>query len=113
MDIIGKWNWVNTNGGIGNNIYKTAQSTGKNIQITLTENYTYLVTENNQKIVESVYRITNKKSIYSGKIEKFIELKNLNLSEIVSKGILKIDDGTTLTISDNNYDGLGSTFKKE
>ncbi|MGV8945822.1 MAG: hypothetical protein ACOH1N_05290 [Lutibacter sp.] len=110
-DLVGHWNWTNTDGGIGFNIHETPETTGKIIHLNLSKNYTFSLTENGDEILNGTYVLIKKKSIYSGKLERFIQFpENFQYTGIVLKGIIKIDKSNKLEISDNNYDGIGSEF---
>ncbi|MBJ7883112.1 hypothetical protein [Gelidibacter salicanalis] len=109
-DLIGKWNWTGTSGGL---IYfeETAETSGKTIHLTLMENYTYSITENENEISSGNYQLISKKSIYSGELERFIQFpENQQYTGIVMGGIIKTYELDKLDISDNNYDGIGSGF---
>ncbi|MBT8316902.1 MAG: hypothetical protein HKP59_04700 [Lutibacter sp.] len=109
-DLIGKWNWTVTAGGL---IYfqETPETTGKIIQLTFKEFYTYSITENGNEISNGTYELIMKKSIYSGALERFIQFpENQQYTGIVMRGIIKTFETNKLNISDNNYDGIGSEF---
>ena len=111
-DLVGIWNWTGTSGGL---IYfeETPETTGKTIHLTLMDNYDFSITENGNEISSGTYELTLKKSIYSGKMEKFIQFpENQQYTGIVNRGIIKIYETNKLDISDNNYDGIGSEFEK-
>ncbi len=111
--LIGKWNWTNTDGGIGFHIHETPETTGKIIHLTLMENYTYSITENENEISNGTYELIMKKSIYSGELDRFIQFpENQQYTGIVMQGIIKTYETNKLDISDNNYDGIGSKFLK-
>jgi len=110
-DLIGNWNWTNTDGGIGFNIHETPETIGKTIHLNLSKNYTFSITENYTEISSGTYELIMKKSIYSGELERFIQFtENYQYTGIVMQGIIKIDESNKLDISDNNYDGIGSRF---
>ena len=112
-DLIGKWNWTNTDGGIGFHIHETPETTGKVIHLILMENFKYSITENGKEVSNGTYKLTMKNSIYSGKMENFIQLtENQQQIGIITNGIIKTYETNKLDISDNNYDGIGSTFLK-
>jgi hypothetical protein len=112
-DLIGNWNWTNTDGGIGFYIHETPESTGKIIHLNLNGNYEYSVTENGIEISSGVYELIMKKSIYSGEMERFIQFpENQQYLGIVTQGIIKTYETNKLDISDNNHDGIGSGFIK-
>ena len=110
-NIIGEWNWIGTDGGMAFHIHETPESTGKSIQIKLTNDYEFTLTENDNVILNCTYELTLEKSIYSGELEKFIKLsENYQNKNIVVNGIIAFISNDTLTIADNSYDGIGSGF---
>jgi hypothetical protein len=113
-DLIGKWNWTNTNGGIGFHIHETPETTGKTIHFILTDNYEFSIKENGNEISNGTYELTLKKSIYSGEIERFIALQTIDQQYVgfVKNGIVNVQQNGKLEISDNNPDGIGSGFIK-
>ncbi len=110
-DFVGRWNWTNTDGGIGFHIHKTPETIGKNIQLKLEGNKTYSIIVDEEEVEKGDYKLSMEKSIYSGKSEQFIELLGArqNLG-IVTKGIIKVSEAKELHISDNIHDGVGSKF---
>ncbi len=112
-DLVGKWNWTGTSGGL---IFfeETPETTGKEIHLTLTDNYHFLITENGNEILNGSYELTLKNSIYSGKMERFIKLLTIDQQYVgfVKNGIINVHENERLEISDNNYDGIGSGFIK-
>ena len=113
-DLIGNWNWTNTDGGIGFHIHETPETTGKIIHLNLNGNYEYSVTENGTEISNGIYELIMNKSIYSGEMERFIILQTIDQQYLgfVKNGIINIDENEKLNISDNNADGVGSEFVK-
>ena len=111
-DLNGNWNWTNTDGGIRFHINETPESTGKIIYLNLNGNYEYSVTENAIEIANGTYNLILKKSIYSEKMERFIELQTIDQQYLgfVKNGIINIDQNGKLNISDNNTDGITSEF---
>lgn len=112
-DLVGKWNWTGTSGGL---IYfeETPVTTGKILHLTLTDNYHFSISENGNEISNGNYKLTIKKSIYSGEMEKFINLLTIDQQYVgfVKNGIINVQENKTLEISNNAYDGVGSTFEK-
>lgn len=113
-DIVGTWNWISTEGGIATNINETLTTLGKNYKLKLNTNYTYLVFEDENEISTGKYELTMRKSIYSSDMERFISYSDSfqQPQYLVLSGIIRVFEVSNLTISDNNYDGLGSRFGK-
>ena len=110
-NVIGEWNWTRTDGGMAFHIHETPESIEKSIEIKLTNDYEFTLTENDNVILNCSYELSLEKSIYSGELEKFIKLsENYQNQNIVLNGIVAVISNDTLTISDNSYDGIGSTF---
>jgi hypothetical protein len=110
-DLVGIWNWTGTSGGL---IYfeETPETEGKVIHLTLTDNYNFSITENENEISKGIYELTLKKSIYSGELERFIKLLTIDQQYVgfVKNGVVNIHQNGKLNISDNNADGIGSEF---
>ena len=112
-DLTGTWTWTNTDGGFGNHIHKTPEKLGKSVQLTLLKNYQFSISENGVTISKGTYSLAMKKAIYSNQQERFVQLSDdFKYDGIVLSGIIKLSKANTLEISDNNYDGLGSTFER-
>lgn len=112
-DLIGKWNWTNTDGGIEFNIHETPETTGKVISLILNRNYTFSIIENGNEVSDGTYILTMKKSIYSGELERYIQFQeNHNYNGVVTTGIINVYENSKLDILDNNFDGIGSGFQK-
>jgi hypothetical protein len=113
-DLIGEWDWTLTAGGINGDINNTPASTGNTIHLILNNNYKFTVTKDGNAILNGTYKLSMKKSIYSGKMERFISLETIDELYLgfVKFGIVTIAQDQTLQISDNNPDGITSSFVK-
>jgi hypothetical protein len=112
-DIVGKWNWFSTDGGIGYHIHENPESTGKEIELNLRQNYSYSIKENGTEISNGTYELSMRDSNYSTEQERFITCSgNYQNQNVVLSGIIRVINIDTLTISDNYDDGIGSGFKK-
>ncbi len=113
-DLVGKWNWTNTDGGVGDTIHETPENTGKTIHLILTDNYHFSIEENGNETSNGTYELSLKESIYSGEYERFISLQIIDqqYDGFVNNGIVSVQQSTLLKISDNNPDGLESGFEK-
>lgn len=113
-DLIGKWNWTMTEGGINGNINETPSTTGKAYKLNLNANYTYLLLENETEISSGTYELSMKESIYSQDTERFITYSDSfqQPQNLVISGIVRTYEIKNLIISDNNHDGIRSKFEK-
>lgn len=114
-DLIGKWNWMRTNGGIAFNIQETPSSSGNSFVLNLMKNNLFSIDKNGKEVSRGKYEIVMKKSIYSGEIERFIVYSDIEIKQlqhIVFSGIVEVYALNKIHISDNNFDGIGSEFLK-
>jgi len=113
-NLIGVWSWTSTEGGIASNIQKTPINTGKSIEFIFTDNYKFIVTENNAEVATGTYELSYGNSIYSGELEQFITLNGDYLNEdVLLKGVISMDSINNLSILDNKEDGIKSQFEKQ
>ncbi len=111
--IVGKWNWVSTDGGFNFHIHETPSTIGKEIILSLAQDSTYFISENNNIISEGTYRLSYKESIYTGKMELFISYQNnYSNQNVIYAGIINLKNETDLEIADNWCDGVGSSYKR-
>ncbi|QOG02206.1 hypothetical protein [Flavobacterium sp. MDT1-60] len=114
-EFVGKWNWTGTHGGFNFNSHATPESTGTTLQLNLMKNYTFSILKDGKEIGTGKYKLTMIKSIYTGEMEKYITFDMTNIPEgsyFVTIGIITIYEENKLSISDNNYDGVGSGFER-
>ncbi len=115
-DFIGKWNWTNTDGGIGFHIHETPETTGKTYNLNLNANYSFSFFEDGTEIANGTYELTMKESIYSQDLERFITYSDnfQQTQNVVTSGVIRTseDENYDMSISDNLYDGVVSGFEK-
>jgi len=112
-DLIGNWNWTNTDGGIGFHIHETPNSTGKIVELNIKDNNHYVIKENGNEVSNGTYEVIMKESIYSVEMERFIvysaEYQNQNT---IMSGIIRVLENNNLSIADNYVDGVESKYVK-
>lgn len=112
-DLVGKWNWTSTDGGVFVQLHVTPESTGLTYILNLAADYTFTILENDVVISDGTYELSLENAINSGTIERIIKISDETLqTDVVFNGIIKSDGTTILNINDNNADGLGSSFLK-
>jgi len=111
---VGKWNWVSTDGGLNSQIHDTPTSTGKTITLIILNDNDYTILKNGVVNSQGTYNLNITNDYYTGGQSQFITFsENNNISTfVIVNGIIKRNDNITLTINDNNPDGIGMTFKK-
>ena len=105
-NLIGTWNWISSSGGIAGTT-NTPASTGKNIALKFTSDNKYFYYTNGVISSEGTYKFSTQKSIVDGTFKKSIVFS--------AGGEMIIDkiDNTNLYLSDNYYDGFGSSYIRE
>ncbi|HSB93666.1 MAG TPA: hypothetical protein VLC28_11125 [Flavitalea sp.] len=104
--LIGRWQWVRTDGGIANNIHETPASTGQQRTLQLNANHTYLVTIGNEVVSQGTFSIDTKTCIHDGQSKPYIRFNN-DLAMMV-----ETVDATFLSLSDEANDGTGSQYQR-
>ena len=105
-NLIGTWNWISSSGGIAGTT-NTPASTEKNIALKFTSDNKYFYYTNGVISSEGTYKFSTQKSIVDGTFKKSIVFS--------AGGEMIIDkiDNTNLYLSDNYYDGCGSSYIRE
>lgn len=109
-DLIGKWNWTSTNGGIFGHINETPTPLSKTIQIVFSKDYKFSILENGKETskgnytLESTEKSGERKISYTGNYKK--------TQGVVLNGIYYFYGNQELIISDGFADGIGSNFEK-
>jgi hypothetical protein len=106
--LIGDWEWVRTDGGIGYNIHGTPASTGLNIHCKFTTNRTYSRYVNNVLESEGSYSLESKTCIHSGEKKLMIHFSDPGQPEMMIENITV----ESLSLSDECFDGIGSEWTK-
>lgn len=101
--LIGKWNWIQSNGGIAGQTY-TPQSTGNIITIEFDDNSTFRQYRNGILNIETTYKLMN--------IEGYNELFIYYGSGYPASIITSLENNT-LTLCDYMDDGYIHAYKRE
>lgn len=105
--LTGKWKWVKTDGGFGNNIHETPVSTGKTIELTLQSDGQYTFTTNGVVSSSGTYQLQTKSCIHSNTQKTLINFSG-DTDLVVEKPVTT----TELLMSDDVYDGVSILYKK-
>ncbi|UKJ08612.1 hypothetical protein [Solitalea lacus] len=115
--LTGTWEWESTDGGIAFNIHQSPTTTDKNVLLIFKPKRHYSIFVNNKLVEEGSFTFTKQKCIHNHSEKPVIQLnKTINTEPGVNipaviKMIENLDENT-LTFSDENYDGIGSSFKR-
>jgi hypothetical protein len=104
--LTGNWQWVRTDGGIGNTIHETPFSTGKTIELNINSDSTFAVFANGFLTDQGTYSITYKTCIHDHAKKQVIHFssgKDLMVERLKNN---------ELYVSDENYDGVGSQYQR-
>ena len=109
--LIGTWEWISTDGGLFP-IRESPSTTGNTFLLKFVDDKKIVIYGNDIEFFSGNYTIEKENSIYSGELEDYIRIDgDCQIHYLVINGIIKIGDNF-LTISDNCYDGFGSSYKR-
>ncbi|OXA77051.1 hypothetical protein SAMN05444397_104326 [Flavobacterium aquidurense] len=114
-EFVGKWNWIGSHGGFSFNIHSTPESEGYTLQLNLMKNYTFSLLKDGKEVGTGKYDLIMVESINTGEMGKYITCDMSTTPHdryFVTKGIITISEEGKLSISDNNFDGIGSGFER-
>jgi hypothetical protein len=106
--LAGTWQWLRTDGGIGNHIHDTPGSTGNQIEFRFNTNLTYSKYTNNILTEEGSFRLEKRKCIHDQQ-EKPVLLLGSNTTGMMIERI----SSDTLEFSDDVVDGTGSVYSRK
>lgn len=104
--LTGQWEWVRTDGGIANHIHDSPQSTGKTIRLVLNQNLTYRKFINGVLSTEGSYVLSKRTCIHDHQQKEVITFS------ADMEMMIESLDGQNLELSDENYDGLASRYRR-
>ena len=106
-EVKGIWNWQKTDGGIGYNIHDTPASTGKTIQLVLSDN-SYSFYTNGVLTSGGTYSINDRTCIHDGATKRMIDYSSDADTDLMVESIVD----NVITLSDENYDGTISIYSR-
>lgn len=104
-NLAGVWEWVRSDGGIGNNIHYTPATTGKQVTLKLTADQ-YFFYSQGVLTSQGTYTLVTGTCIHDGKQKTLI-----NFSGCPDQ-MIHLLDASTLELSDEAHDGIGSQYKR-
>lgn len=109
QSIVANWKWVRTDGGIANHIHETPISTGKNIDLIFKGDNSYSIYTNGVLTSQGTYSIEYHICIHDHLKKRVINFSTPSDEDMMIEKI----DNYTLELSDDNYDGIGSSYSKK
>ncbi len=103
----GTWHWVSTDGGIGNNIHLTPASTGDSITLVINNNQ-YVEQKNGILISNGTFSISSQNCIHTATSKSWLDFSDPAMQDMMVENMTVLE----LVLSDENVDGLATTFKK-
>jgi hypothetical protein len=104
---LGTWQWVSTDGGIANQIHDTPASTGRNVELQLLSNGTYVCKTGASVTSSGTYRVEKRKCIHDHTQKDY-----LLFSADPGMMMESIND-EALLLSDEAFDGLTSQYIRQ
>ena len=104
---LGTWQWVSTDGGIANQIHDTPATTGRNVELQLLSNGTYVFKTGVSVTSSGTYRVEKRKCIHDQEQKTFLQF-----SDDPGLMVESIDD-ESMQLSDEAFDGLVSQYNRK
>lgn len=104
-ELIGKWNWISSSGGIAGSTY-TPEITGETIILEFNSNSDYKMFRNDSLIIDCQFSIIKAESIYNHEITDMIECNGY-----LRRSFLFNAEGD-LILADEAYDGFTSQYER-
>lgn len=104
-DLTGVWQWVRSDGGIGNNIHYTPATTGKQVTLKLTSDQ-YFFYSQGVLTSQGTYTLATRTCIHDGKQKTLIDFSGC------PDLMVHLLDNNNLHLSDEAHDGIGSQYKR-
>jgi hypothetical protein len=110
--LTGKWEWIRTDGGFAYHIHHTPQSTGKAVVLELDNNLHYRHYVNGVLNSQGTFSLSKRKCIHNHQQKDVIRFSSDNYSVVPPEMMIESVDDQYLSLSDDNYDGLGSQYRR-
>ncbi len=107
-DLIGSWQWVRTDGGIGNAIHDTPASTGKQVELHISAGNHYAIYTNGEITRQGTYQAVMRKCIHDHTPKRVLVFTN-GAAEMM----IEYKSNDTMAVSDDYHDGMGSLYIKK
>ncbi|QNF32043.1 hypothetical protein HUW51_04610 [Adhaeribacter swui] len=107
VTLVGKWEWVRSDGGIAAHIHETPKSTGQTIVLEFKENNQYVKYVNGNIKSQGTYSLSTRKCIHTQEEKQVISTPD-EMDMMIEKM-----DNNSLELSDENSDGIGSQYKRK
>jgi hypothetical protein len=105
--LVGTWSWTGTYGGLVFTA-ETPASTGYTKKIVFTNNLTYRMYTNDVITSHGTYSISSHHCIHSGGPKPLLHFSDVTQQDQMIESI----SAANLSLSDDSYDGYGSTYTK-
>jgi hypothetical protein len=105
--LVGTWQWVRTDGGFAFHIHETPSTTGKTIHLKITSDGKYSIYSNGALTSNGTYTLETRQCIHDHTNKTFV-----NFSSDPDFMVETIDNHN-LEVSDEAYDGVGSSYKRK
>lgn len=104
-DLVGKWNWISSSGGIAGTTY-TPENTGDTIILEFTSDSVYKQYRNDSLIVNCEFSIIQAESIYDHEITEMIDCDGY------LRRSFSFTTSGDLILADEAYDGFTSQYER-
>ncbi|WP_207492214.1 hypothetical protein [Aridibaculum aurantiacum] len=105
-ELVGKWKWVKTEGGIAGHILETPETTGRNVQLQFHHSRHYELHTNGSLSAEGSYTLETKKCIHDHADKTFIRFSGSTPAPMMVEKTI----ADTLVLSDEAFDGMKSSY---
>lgn len=104
--LAGTWRWTNTDGGIAAHIHDTPASTGKEVNLVLSNNNQYAFYTNGVLSSSGTFTILDRQCPHTGSSKQYIDFSDPADTDMTIETVVT----STLFLSDDFMDGTTSRF---